>query len=315
MSLRALHPIKANEEINISYIGQLSLLHISLLFSPLTISDVNFPTSVRQAKLVEQYHFTCTCKRCVQNWNVHSAARWNPVLALDIPAIIEMEIIREKVQTLAANPLPEYPLADHLTVQQSGHLFSTGMRTHPANISIYPFFQILHSYSEKFIAARNYASAIIIRIALIFFADPFVYPEPFHPDRMTSIYTLIKLVSTEDPRHSLPALGIIPSHLLNQIDWPAALLSLLTLLAAHMDKSHGDHSRFAREVAAVYAESLTIPDELQTPAVRTFLHGTDDLEIHVTALRLWRQLGELGEMQFLTKVVMAGAAAMGDVVN
>ncbi|CZT45736.1 uncharacterized protein RSE6_06073 [Rhynchosporium secalis] len=282
VSLRALRPIKLEEQIFISYV------------------DPTEDIILRQSRLKERYFFTCKCPRCVSEENVYEHFIWceredesrgkdgrrmevlNPRQELLKTAERCQIYIRQNTSLLAAtNSSKTASLLKQSrdNTQKSpqtriGYLLSA-LKCHSSlnDNTIFafpPYPEIVHETYLTYIDMQAFTPALITILFLFFNCDMFTYPQPHHPVRVIRLYTIAKLLkhlASLNPTEILQDISSIStgtnissfSNLSMMEDIAKAMQGLDFIKSFHVmvilawseaKKSHGEESRFVKEIEA-----------------------------------------------------------------
>jgi hypothetical protein len=119
-----------------------------------------------------------------------------------------------------------------------------------------PIPSLLRELSSVYIEAQEWAAALLLRLTMVYNIDPFLYPEPWHPARVTSLYALARLINVcrSNPEYDLTTIKAAPKEAVVLLDDLCVLYTLLSLVLELSEKSHGKGSRFWQEVSEHLAE-------------------------------------------------------------
>ncbi len=211
--LRAESPIRAGDEITISYIGMCVSFGLPETLRRLpTVQDYTKPKIFRQRGL-ELYHFTCSCPRCAGDLNVYQVCRVSPLVGYNALSIvpdagfvlvnppIDMDragtpSLRAQIDTIYAMSAPEARVSpadrlSHLRRQWKlcEPLIAASMwAVEPlANI----FQQVINYYSEQ----HNYHHALAVECFVALHSDPYKYVAPFKQWRLKGLLMIAKTLT------------------------------------------------------------------------------------------------------------------------
>ncbi|KAL2070914.1 hypothetical protein VTL71DRAFT_13940 [Oculimacula yallundae] len=282
ISLRALRPIKKDEQIFISYI------------------DPTEEITLRQSRLKERYFFTCKCTRCVGNENAYEyfiRSQEEEGRAVEMEILYPQEELlktAERCQT-AIKQTPALASTTHTSqvsslleqrnasIQQSHqtritHLFSSiqslSSLTDSKTFALQPYPEIIHEIYLAYIDMQAFTPALITLLFLLFNCDVFIYLQPHHPVPVVRLYTIAKLLkhlASLNPTEILQDISSISTsisstsaanlHVMEDI--AKAMQGLDLINAFHImvlmawkeaKKSHGQESRFVKEIEQEIAD-------------------------------------------------------------
>ena len=220
--LRSLRQIATNEEITISYI------------------DTTNQTSSRQDELSSRYFFTCQCSAC-QN----RLTNGQPEMAMSAAT---QQLANDAIALqLQAAALP--------SMDAKGKLEEAISRLKGENFPPHhqPYASLLHSLFLCALGAQDWAHALKVALVTRRCIEPVQYPLPWHPIRVVKSWVLLRLLVhiATLAAESEEALGDLRGLDVNYI-----LLSrgLWKRVNDDVAKSHGGHSRLAREVKSFGGE-------------------------------------------------------------
>ncbi|KAH7397999.1 hypothetical protein BKA64DRAFT_745539 [Cadophora sp. MPI-SDFR-AT-0126] len=276
VSLRALRPIKKDEEIFISYI------------------DPTEDLPQRQSTLKQRYFFTCKCPRCEGDWaaydyfiHVQEEDENESISANRMDVIYPHQEVVKTAERCQAT-LKQYPALTSSSATASSKALTFPKRSHsnPQDhipsllaalkslsshnsnklLALPPYPETLHSLYLAYIDAQTFTSALITLLSLFLNSDIFTYPQAHHPVRVVRLYTIAKLLkhiasltptellqdisgmqtaapsssdlrAKEDIAKAFQAIDLIDAfHVVAIITWSEAR------------KAHGEESGFVREV-------------------------------------------------------------------
>ncbi|QSZ32902.1 hypothetical protein DSL72_002483 [Monilinia vaccinii-corymbosi] len=260
-TLRALSPIAKGEQVFLSYI------------------DETQRREVRQAALAETWFFNCNCDRCSFSSSVYSELMTYPTIST--PILDNLVPFRETFDFAKSRVAEEDPktitrLFSLLHVLR--HIEATIPNAHKSYQNIdrrldvfkkalgsLDDFVLLQRYAQQplpmilneiyliFLGKAEYISALIILVYLICHADPINYPSPYHPQRVTrllALQRLLKLLASYDPEilQKFAMHHGIPANILCEMDWVSACQMVLYVLREVGNKCWGEDSGVMRGV-------------------------------------------------------------------
>ncbi|PVH84318.1 SET domain-containing protein [Cadophora sp. DSE1049] len=280
VSLRALRPIKKDEEIFISYI------------------DPTEDLAQRQSTLKQRYFFTCKCTRCDGNENAYEHfLRCQKEDAYDNDAGGRIDGLyphQEVVKTaehcqaiLKQNPTlastSRTTSSKTMTLLKKGHAIQQNrisdllaavkpLSSLNANklFALPPYPQILHEIYLANIDAQTFTPSLITLLFLFIHCDVFMYPQPHHPVRVIRLYTIAKLLKhiasltptellqdtssmqtaeTSSPSSDLRVKEEI-AKAFQAMDLINAFHVMVIIVLTEAQKSHGEKSGFVKELEA-----------------------------------------------------------------
>ncbi|KAI9052802.1 hypothetical protein LZ554_003075 [Drepanopeziza brunnea f. sp. 'monogermtubi'] len=277
ISLRALRPIKKNEQIFISYI------------------DPTEDLPSRQSKLKERYFFTCKCDSCEKNGNPYEAFVTYQQEIGEETADKRMymfhpqQYLAKSAQNMATI-LQQMPIVkqhqNHTwkassLLEQSQKLSEANKRSristliHAASLcdlltsekiyALAPYPEILHELYLAYVDAQAFVFALITLLHLFLGVDVFTYPQPHHPIRVVRLFTIAKLlkhIASLSPTELLQDISgdnMCPrgealqgkediAKSVQSMDIINAFHAIMILVWEEAKKSHGDDSLFVAEV-------------------------------------------------------------------
>jgi hypothetical protein len=264
LTLRALDPIKAGQEVLISYI------------------DSSAPFGVRQAELKDQYFFECSCAKCKLGNAAPQDAFLKPTAEFEqrISVIDDMipQIVKDSawsrhvlgdttdLKRLSALQFYAYSFLDSPDAET--------MNSNPAklrkaiticrnsgvwSITRAPLPALYQQYSVACLGARRYNEALVALIRLYTLVDPIIYPQAHHPVRIVhawTLATLAKAVSSEPDTPFCKALQACG------VDLPILFLALLQEIHKQISRSHGAQSTFGKTIEAAWQSIMGAGGEL-----------------------------------------------------
>lgn len=277
VSLRALRPIKKDEEIFISYI------------------DPTEDHAQRQSVLKQRYFFTCKCMRCegdeiayehflrCQKEDLYEN---DSVARMDVlcPEQEVVKVAERRQATLKQNPaltsIPPVTSSKTLALLKKGHTNqqdgTLALLTALRSLSSYkddgifalpPYPEILHELYLSCIDTQTFTPALITLLFLFLNSDIFIYPQAHHPVRVVRLYTITKLlkhIASLTPTELLQDISSIQTgtqsssadlslkedmaKTFQAIDLITAFHVLAIIVWSEASKSHGEGSGFVKEI-------------------------------------------------------------------
>ncbi|KAG5921733.1 hypothetical protein E4U42_005727 [Claviceps africana] len=195
--LRAERPIGEGEEIEICY------------------TDYTNPVSTRQSAL-QQYNFTCRCRRCVDDLNVYQVCAqffdgsgmtmfpdtWCSVVGRDASRLRHHPGASDphRMQIAArfcAQPDPE--LGDSSSPDGRAllkkHLAGCAALMDNDLWAVAPLPQVLTEVSLCYVREQRYAYAVVVAAMVAVECDPYRYAAPFHVVRLKNLLMVVKLLA------------------------------------------------------------------------------------------------------------------------
>ena len=264
LSVRALKPVKAGEEVFISYV------------------DSSAPYGVRQAELKDQYFFTCQCKKCTLSTEAPQDAFLKPGPNFD-DKIKVIDSMIPQIETDAAWPrhiLGTSARDKQLSALQFyaySYLHGPDAITNPddasrlrkpiqicRNTGIWPLTRaplpgLYQQYAVACLSGKRYNEALVAMIRLNFLIDPVVYPEKHHPVRVVHAWTLATLAKALSSEQDSPFCKALQAC---GVDLSRLFLGLLLEIREQVPKSHGEQSQFARMVEAAWQSMMELGGDL-----------------------------------------------------
>ena len=216
LSLRSLREIAADEEITISYV------------------DTTNPTSARRNELSSRYFFTCQCPACRSGL---TNGQPEMTISLPIQRLVNDAIVLQH-QAAALSPL------EASTKLEEGMSLLQRDEFPPSH---QPYASLLHSTFLSALAAQDWARALKYATLTTRDVEPIQYPLPWHPIRLVRKWVLLRLlvhIATLDAENDETV------KVLKKLNINHVLVSqgLWKELRNEVAKSHGDDTRFAREI-------------------------------------------------------------------
>ncbi|EDN92019.1 hypothetical protein SS1G_07881 [Sclerotinia sclerotiorum 1980 UF-70] len=328
-TLRALFPIKNGEQIFISYI------------------DETQRQEVRQAALEETWFFKCRCSRCTNFQSIYEnfmtyPTIFTPILDKLVPFQATYDFAKSRVAEEDPNTVTQ--LFSLLHVQR--HIEASVSNAHKDHQNIdhrLDFFKealgnlndliLLQRYAQQplsmllneiyliYLEKSEYIPALIILIFLIHHTDPINYPSPYHPQRVTrllALQRLLKIMASYDVEilRKFAAENGVHAKVLCEIDWVSACQMVMYALRETGNKCWGDDSKVMRGVEMDIADVEEIQgrrgDGVVGRALREWGGGMDGLG-EVYAERLGAGLRALADGVW--KVVARERETVHEVTN
>ncbi|KAH7354718.1 hypothetical protein BKA65DRAFT_394507 [Rhexocercosporidium sp. MPI-PUGE-AT-0058] len=271
VSLRALRPIKREEQIFISYI------------------DPTDDLSSRQSKLKHRYFFTCKCARCEHDENAYEyffSCRKEEETGDECAKRMDVlypqqELVKTAEHCQASlthkSTLTSTNLSKSISLLNQSHSTNHATRiSHLLNavnsltplttnkiFALPPYPEILHEIYLAYIDAQAFVPALVTLLFLFINCDLFIYPQPYHPVRVVRLYTIAKLLKHVASLTSTELLHDISTDLrvkeeiaktIQGMDLINSFHVVIILVWSEAKRSHGEESTFVREVEAEIRE-------------------------------------------------------------
>jgi hypothetical protein len=262
--VRALDPIKAGQEVLISYI------------------DSSAPFGVRQAELKDQYFFECSCAKCKLSNTAPQDAFLKPTAEFEQRISVIDDMIPQIVKDSAwsrhilgdTTDLKRLSALQFYAYSFLGSPDAETMGSDPAklrksiiilrNTCVWPITRaplpaLYQQYSVACLGARRYNEALIALIRLYTLIDPTIYPQAYHPVRIVHAWvlaTLAKAVSSEPDTPFCKALQACG------VDLPILFLALLQEIHNQIPRSHGVQSSFGKTIETAWQSIMGAGGEL-----------------------------------------------------
>ncbi|KAI9650985.1 hypothetical protein NHQ30_001022 [Ciborinia camelliae] len=260
-TLRALSPIAKGEQVFISYI------------------DETQRQEVRQAALSETWFFKCLCVRCTVFQSTYSDFVAYPSIPTPrFDKLVPFQKTYNFAKSRVAEEDPETTTRLFSLLHVLRHVEVTVPNAHKTHQDIdrrlgflknslgnlndfilllryaqQPLPMVLNEICHIYLEKAEYISALIILIFLIHHADPINYPSPYHPQRVTrllALQRLLKFLASYDP-DILKEFAMnhgIPVAVLCEMDWVSACQMVMYILREVGDKCWGEDSGVMRGV-------------------------------------------------------------------
>lgn len=172
ISIHALKPIKAGEELRITYI------------------DATTDVSRRRSELKERYFFDCDCPACRDQTDKALTAEEDHMAKL-----ADRTIFKSATDILlASSSKPPALLPQYLPLLREA-LKSLQGTEELHNIWEYPYPQLRHQLVLALIASQDFYNAMLHNMVLHFVIDPQLYEELWHPCALVSQWRLLRLIN------------------------------------------------------------------------------------------------------------------------
>ncbi|KAF7854721.1 hypothetical protein EAF04_010290 [Stromatinia cepivora] len=293
-TLRALSPIEMGEQIFISYI------------------DETQRQEVRQASLEETWFFKCQCFRCTTFQSIYGNFMTYPTISTPIlDKLVPFQATYNFAKSRVAEEDPKTVTQLFSLLHVLRHIEATVSNTHKTHQNInlrldilkkalgnLNDFILLQRYAQQplpmllneiyliYLEKSEYILALIIFIFLICHVDPINYPSPYHPQRVTrllALQRLLKFMASYDAeilRKFAVENGIHPK-VLCEMDWVSACQMVMYGLRETGNRCWGEDSKVMRGVEMDIADVEEIQgkrgDGIVGSALREWGEGTDGL--------------------------------------
>lgn len=211
--LRAEMPIKAGDEIEISYTGQYTRYHARTA-SPTDVSnpDYTYPL-IKRREALSPYNFVCQCSRCENDLNVYQVCAMTPAPELNSMSLLadtskiryhpaatdnakiarSKKYSRELVDLVDTKDMPE-SLGERRKVLRAQYQRCKGL-VDDGLWALSPLPQILSEMSICYAEEGNYAYSLAVACHVATTCDPVRYVAPFHPVQAKSMFLIAKLLA------------------------------------------------------------------------------------------------------------------------
>jgi SET and MYND domain-containing protein len=266
LSFRALHSIKKNEEIFISYI------------------DGTNSHARRKAELQERYFFDCQCSKCQKGPVLHEDTFLIPVeettkMLKDIyPAVSKllelMSLNTTKIEKPGENQnknitdFIETGFLEVLQQDQSAQDHQKAFERYEEALRLLnrseiwpihrqPYAALRHEFFVTCLALKKYSQAFFHGLRAYFDIDPIIYPERHHPLRVVHTFTLSKLavlfvMDAHEP--NVDPDGVVEDARRRGHDFSPLIYRLIKEAVENVVMSHGPDNSFARMVRVKFEE-------------------------------------------------------------
>jgi len=253
LSFRSLKPIEKDEEVFISYI------------------DGSNPFSRRQHELKDRYHFTCNCSKCERGatlmedsfllegsalgrqWKDAADAinKTNPI-AQHPENYVGTDTDSQRLAGLQAKAFDELAQAKYQPPYEAIRILENGMRichdTKLWPLTRQPYPALRHEWMVNMIATGKPGHACRAwqtGVKIYFLIDPVLYPQEHHPVRVVHMWMLATLTMYLSTIDEEPA---VAEHMRRGVNFTIVMWELMRQVRELVGRSHGDGSKFAREV-------------------------------------------------------------------
>jgi hypothetical protein len=288
------------------------------------MADTNQPRYERQRQLGDNYHFTCKCPKCVGDWNVYTTFLNNPCRKKNE---IWMFSDNENLEAKARN-------ADHGDVNRVGENYElissvvaiavgkdsteqtygelrlaldmlddiNGSRP----IAATPYPTVLNALIDNYRMADEIEAALILLLTSIFHIQPYEFPEPWHPVRVTRLRAAATLISEilASPKYTLQRLAVDPPATIPEVELFPCVCAVLLLVAAYAPRSHGASSKFLAEVRRDLVDIHYHANEQRHADILAMLkQGIKNGAGRLIAAKYFLQLEKLADIDLMYKVI------------
>lgn len=257
VSLKALNPIKKDDDIFISYV------------------DATQSRDTRRAELRDIYFFDCNCRKCTDDESPYEIFSKSKIISspeldflvdhkvLEANAASRIATIRglgQELQSLGPVATKAYGLfkRSKSTASQPERLgllkqALSDLSLFKANqlFALPPYPIILDELFLTYIDNGLLPSALILRLFISLNCDPYTWPQPHHPLRVTHLFTLARLLkyaASLEPATLAENLGFVPREILESIDFIDAVHAVLIIVNELAPKAQVRNSTFVRQV-------------------------------------------------------------------
>ncbi len=219
LQVRSLRAIGVDEEILIAYV------------------DVTDNPWHRQDELRERYFFTCTCIDCKEGKVLGSSAV--------PPNEGRFREAEREARTLLESAKSESDSDTSRKRLEQGMELMRDCKTCP--VFRQPYAALRQQLAVNLISAQQWVPAFAQSLRIYFDIDPVLFPEPFHPVRITHKWTLAMLV-LQIASLSVGEPGLVIELEEYRLDYGTVIWGLLIEVEGNVDRSHGQNTRFAKLV-------------------------------------------------------------------
>ncbi|KAJ9361721.1 hypothetical protein C8Q69DRAFT_221290 [Paecilomyces variotii] len=176
--IKATRPIKADEQIFISYV------------------DATYPYNVRRKELAERYYFECNCSKCEQG----KETREDQFLPTSLDPST-LEDIDERARNLVASASADNDALQSMEKLRSALRMLRETSAWP--ITRQPYVSLRDELIIAMAAAKQFQSAFVQMVIRYLRVDPIVYPYEGHPIRQVHTYALVKVAMNLNRNHAI----------------------------------------------------------------------------------------------------------------
>jgi hypothetical protein len=171
-------------------------------------------------------------------------------------------------------------------------------------IALAPYPTILADLAGWYASAGEFEAAVIVELVLVYRVCPYVYPEPWHPSRVTRLWYLAdKLGELVYGSSSLTDLTVLEHVTAAKLDIFPALYAVLLLVAEFGPRSHGESSRLMKEVRSLLSWLDQMPMAEHADIATMKYHGIRDGDGSAIARESLQRLELLAEVNLLCAVL------------
>lgn len=226
------------------------------------------PLVKRRSQLQSHYFFECLCVRCVKDFNVYESVLYDSYVREIGLTLIEdvrgeagraRRLINEHRNSGGVIEVDEVAINTAIKLTEPRRrliALKTEFKKYlcvgqTMLVALTPCPQLIHEIYLTYLQAGAFAAAFIVQTCIVFNIDPFLFPEPWHPSRVESLYALyklLKIVCLQPQAHGVHTLTVFSDK------FPEAFLAfhiLTAILSSVIDESAGSHgsgSRFVQEI-------------------------------------------------------------------
>lgn len=219
-SLRSIAPIKAGDELTLTYI------------------DTTNPSYLRQAELRERYFFDCRCPRCREPADDGYVCECGGAVRDDAETLVcgRCDKTTHRRQVLRGLETAAFDAAENGTLEDVVASLKAVYATEAYPATRQPLPALHAAAVQQLLENREYAEALRHQVLLYTTVDPVLYP-PTHPVRVVRGWVLVCLM-VEVMRSG------------GEVEWGRAVAGVLREVETAVKGSHGAESGFAKVVAA-----------------------------------------------------------------
>ncbi|TVY18552.1 SET domain and MYND-type zinc finger protein 6 [Lachnellula arida] len=257
VSLMALDPIRAGEQIFISYV------------------DFTQSRDQRRAELKQRYFFDCECEKCKHDYTPYRVCKESTAISSEKLALLydyktllsqadereqEIQAMQQELHDLKESISVTHSLIDLSKTTASETERLNFLKQAISDLSLYKTHKLfaLPSYPTildelylAYIDNEHLTSALILLLFIFLNCDIYNWPQPNHPIRVTRLFTiarLLKYAASLEPAALAQSLPFIPREILAGIDFIDATHAVLILVSELAPLSHGQGTRLVGQV-------------------------------------------------------------------
>lgn len=288
--------------------------------------DTNQPLDERQRQLGNNYHFKCTCQKCANNWDIYSTFLNNPCRHTnEFWMFSDYEKVEEKARNTDDGDIKRvgdnYEFITGMVTRAVGE--STHEKTHGSlrlalkmlddpnhskPIAVAPYPTVLNALIDNYRMADEIEAALILLLTSVFYIQPYEFPEPWHPVRVTRLRAVANLIAemVASSKYSLQRLGVVPLDTISEVELFPCACAILLLVAAYAPRSHGESSKFTEDVRKDLVEIHSFAKEQGHADILTILRlGILQRSGRAIAAKYFLQLEKLADIDLMYRIIEA----------